>query len=281
LTRLFLTLKCPDTIGIIHNVTGCLAENNCNIVESNQWTDSSNNTFYMRVAFDSYTFDYVDLSDLFQSVATKFDMTYRVYEDRKTRVLILVSKSDHCLLDLLYRASNNSLPIDVVAIVSNHESIEPIANQYKVPFFYWPAYHYNRKDQEAAIFNLYQAEYIDLVVLARYMQVLSPDLCDKLGAKKVINVHHSFLPSFSGSQPYQQAWKKGVKLIGATAHYVTSVLDDGPIIEQEVERVDHSYTPEKLIAIGRDIETTVLARAVRYHAEHRIFINDNKTVVFK
>jgi len=207
----------------------------------------------------------------------KIDM---VSARQRLKLLLLVSKTDHCLNDLLYRHRNGELPVDIPAVVSNHPDLRELVEWHGIPFFHMPVAGKNRAEQEQAILDLVEKENVDLVVLARYMQILSPELCQALSGR-AINIHHSFLPGFKGGKPYHQAHKRGVKIIGATAHYVTVDLDEGPIIEQEVERVDHSYTPEKLTRIGREIESRVLARAVRFHVEHRVFQNDGRTVILK
>lgn len=279
-----LTISCPDTIGIVYAVSGFLAERGCNIHDSAQTGDVSSGLFFLRVHFN-VTADGPSraalMEDFGRDVAGRFQMTWNIHDaSRRPRVLIMVSKFGHCLNDLLYRYRTGYLPIEIPAIVSNHRDFYQLAAWHNIPFHHLPVSSDTKQMQEERLLEIVDQEQIDLVVLARYMQVLSPALCERM-AGRVINIHHSFLPSFKGAKPYHQAHARGVKLIGATAHYVTSNLDEGPIIEQEAQRVDHTMTPDDLVAIGRDIENIVLARAVRYHVEHRVLLNGNKTVVFK
>ncbi len=279
-----LTISCPDTIGIVFAVSGFLAERSCNIIDSAQFGDRSSGLFFLRVHFSTGKagLGQEALSHAFQEiVATPFKMVWKLHDAlRRPRVLIMVSKFGHCLNDLLYRYRIGYLPIEIPAIISNHRDFYQLAAWHDVPFHHMPVTAETKAQQEARLWEIIEDENIDLVVLARYMQVLSPELCEKLSGR-AINIHHSFLPSFRGAKPYHQAYTRGVKLIGATAHYVTSGLDEGPIIEQEVERVEHTKTPDDFVAIGRDIENVVLARAIKYHVEHRVLINGNRTVVFK
>ncbi len=281
---LILTLSCLDRPGIVAAVSGFLAEQRFNIRESAQFGAAETGLFFMRVTIDDLTESHRPVEDVrpaFAPVAAPFGMTWAIHdESARQRVLIMVSKFGHCLNDLLYRYSIGALPIEIPAIVSTHREWYPRAAAHDIPYHYLPVTRDNKAAQEQRLRDIIREERIDLVVLARYMQVLSPELCADLQGR-VINIHHSFLPSFKGAAPYSQAHKRGVKLIGATAHYVTSDLDEGPIIEQEVARVDHSYSPERLAAQGRDIESLVLARAVGYHVEHRIFVNGSKTVIFR
>ncbi|MBP6819609.1 MAG: formyltetrahydrofolate deformylase [Ferrovibrio sp.] len=281
---LILTLSCLDRPGIVAAVSGFLAEQRFNIRESAQFGAAETGLFFMRVTIDDLTESHRPVEDVrsaFAPVAAPFGMTWAIHdESARQRVLIMVSKFGHCLNDLLYRYSIGALPIEIPAIVSNHREWYQRAAAHDIPYHYLPVTRDNKAAQEQRLRDIIREERIDLVVLARYMQVLSPELCADLQGR-VINIHHSFLPSFKGAAPYSQAHKRGVKLIGATAHYVTSDLDEGPIIEQEVARVDHSYSPERLAAQGRDIESLVLARAVGYHVEHRIFVNGSKTVIFR
>jgi formyltetrahydrofolate deformylase len=236
----------------------------------------------MRVRFSCFDGeDLATLQDRFQRISASFDMTFalRGAQDRP-RVLIMVSKFGHCLNDLLYRHRSGALPIDVAAVVSNHEEMRDMVEDYHLPYHHIPVTPDTKPEAEAALMEIVDKEAVDLVVLARYMQVLSTELCESL-AGRAINIHHSFLPSFKGGKPYHQAHERGVKLIGATAHYVTSDLDEGPIIEQEVARVDHTLAPDKLVAIGRDVECQALARAVLWHAESRVLLNGHRTVVFR
>jgi formyltetrahydrofolate deformylase len=262
---LVLTLSCPDRVGVVHAVTGVLAEHEANIVDSQEWGDPDTGRFFMRV----HVVGGEGLREGFADVADRFTMDW-VLSDLAARpkVLVLVSKQGHCLHDLLYRQSTGSLPAEVVAVASNHEDFRGLVEGYGIPF--------HLVTEEDQIRKL--ADGVDLVVLARYMQILSAGLVADL--PDTINIHHSFLPSFKGARPYHQAHDRGVKLIGATAHYVTAELDEGPIIEQEVARVTHAHTPEQLVAIGSDLETVCLARAVRWHLEHRVLRNGTRTVVF-
>ncbi|MDX2112678.1 MAG: formyltetrahydrofolate deformylase [Alphaproteobacteria bacterium] len=282
--RFILTLSCPDVRGIVHRVTGFLAQHGGFILESAQFGDEDTEQFFMRVDFalEKNDVSLEALSAAFAAeVAAPFAMRWQmVPKARKPRVLIMVSQHGHCLQDLLYRTSAGQLAIEVPAIISNHQALEPIASHYQIPFHHWPVDATSRPAQEKSVLALMEKESIDLLVLARYMQILSPSMCQSL-VGRAMNIHHSFLPSFKGARPYHQAYARGVKLIGATAHYVTTDLDEGPIIEQEVARVDHTQTPQQLAAIGADIEASVLARAVKYHSEHRVFLNGQKTVVFK
>lgn len=279
-----LTIACPDTTGIVYNVSKFLVEADCNILDSAQFGDESTNLFFLRVHFSLPEQSANTLSDLqmgFQPVADKFSMQCSFHDPQvRPRMLIMVSKFGHCLNDLLFRWKSGQLPCDIPAVVSNHQEFALLAASYGVPFYHLPVNADNKDKQEMQIRQIIEREQIDLVVLARYMQILSPTLCDELRGR-VINIHHSFLPSFKGARPYQQAYDRGVKLIGATAHYVTSDLDEGPIIEQDVARVDHSLTPDELTARGRDTECQVLARAVKWHCEHRVILNGTKTVVFQ
>lgn len=281
--RYILTISCIDTRGIVAAVTTFLTKQCGFIIESGQFGDESTGHFFMRVEFSLQAGapNATLLRAYFaEQVATPFDMYWDIYsKNKKPRVLVLVSKHGHCLHDLLYRTSTNQLPIEIPAIVSNHPDMASIAEWHKVPYHAFTEGE-NKPQQEAKIMALVEQLKIDVVVLARYMQILSPELSAKL-AGRAINIHHSFLPSFKGARPYAQAYERGVKLIGATAHYVTNDLDEGPIIEQEVARVDHTHTPEDLAAIGRDIECQVLARALKFHVERRVILNGKKTVVFR
>ncbi|MDQ2104533.1 formyltetrahydrofolate deformylase [Azospirillum isscasi] len=279
-----LTISCPDTVGIVYAVSGFLAERSCNIIDSAQFGDRGTNLFFLRIHFSAAPGgpSQAELEAAFaEQVAGRFGMTWKLHDaGRRQRVLIMVSKFGHCLNDLLYRYRTGYLPIEIPAIVSNHRDFYQLAAWHNIPFHHLPLTSDTKAQQEARLLEIAEQEKVDLVVLARYMQVLSSALCERM-AGRVINIHHSFLPSFKGAKPYHQAHARGVKLIGATAHYVTSNLDEGPIIEQEAERVDHTMTPDDLVAIGRDIENIVLARAVRYHVEHRVLLNGGRTVVFK
>lgn len=277
-----LTITCPDTTGIVAAVAGFLAGRDIFIAESAHFGDPDTRRFFMRTVFDGTNVPQPSpLAADFTAVAERFGMCWQIHDNSvKPRLLILVSKFDHCLNDLLYRYRTGTLKAEIPAILSNHPDLKPLAEWHGIPFHHLPVTPTTRDAQEAALTNIIAQERIDLVVLARYMQVLSPDLCTRL-AGRAINIHHSFLPSFRGAKPYRQAHARGVKLIGATAHYVTGELDEGPIIEQAVERVDHTHTVAELAAIGRDVENLVLSRAVRWHIEHRVLPNGRKTVVFR
>jgi formyltetrahydrofolate deformylase len=281
-----LKLSCADRPGIVHAVSGFLFERGSNILDSAQFGDSHTGEFFMRVHFQQVGGD-LGLDGLraaFAPLGQEFGMRWELYDASvKPRVVIMVSKIGHCLNDLLFRYRTGQLPIEIPAIISNHKDFYQLAASYNIPFHHFPLLGGTDADkaaQEARVLEVIDGEKADLVVLARYMQILSTQLCDKLEGR-AINIHHSFLPSFKGAKPYYQAFDRGVKLIGATAHYVTSHLDEGPIIEQEVERVDHSMTPDQLTAIGRDVECVTLARAVKWHTEHRVVLNGTKTVVFR
>jgi formyltetrahydrofolate deformylase len=280
--RAILTISCPDKTGIVAAVSGFLAGQALFITESSHFGDPLTGRFFMRTVFDASSVRSLDgLRTEFAAVAARFAMEWRIDDAaRRDRVLIMVSRFDHCLNDLLYRYRTGALTVDIPAIVSNHPDLAPLAEWHRVPFHHLPVTPATKAAQEAKLLRLIDDLDIDLVVLARYMQVLSPELCRSLRGR-CINIHHSFLPSFKGAKPYHQAHARGVKLIGATAHYVTTDLDEGPIIEQAVERVDHTRTPEDLVAIGRDIESLVLAHAVRWHVERRVLLNGSKTVVFR
>ena len=277
-----LTLSCPDRTGIVHRVAGLLFEHGCNILDAQQFGDAETGRFFLRVHFDVPAASAIDtVRDAFVPLAQAHAMQWDMHEvRRRARLLVLVSRQGHCLNDLLFRTHSRQLRADIVAVASNHTDYAQLAGSYGVPFHHLPVDAATRDSQEARIRELVERERIDLVVLARYMQILSPTLCAAL-AGRAINIHHSFLPSFKGAQPYHQAHARGVKIIGATAHYVTPDLDEGPIIEQDVARVDHAMTPRELVRVGSDIESQVLARAVRRHVEHRILLNGHKTVVFR
>ncbi len=276
-----LTLSCPDRRGIVHAVSGFLLERGGNIEEAAQYNDPDTGLFFMRVQFacGQHTFD--DLKTQLKFFAEPLQMDWKLHATTQPmKTVILVSKEGHCLNDLLFRWKSGLLPVDIRAIVSNHREFYQLAASYNVPFHHIGVNKDNKAQAEAKQFEIIEAEGAELVVLARYMQILSDDLCRKL-AGRAINIHHSFLPSFKGAKPYYQAHDRGVKLIGATAHYVTADLDEGPIIEQDVARADHSKTVEDLTAMGRDTESQVLARAVKWHSEHRVLLNGHKTVIFK
>ena len=273
-------LSCPDAPGIIHGITGALLELDANILEQEQYSDPESELFFARTRFECEEADEAAVRASLVEALSRFDGQVDVrLETAHRRVLIMVSQYDHCLIDLLYRWRIGELPIDIVGIVSNHEVCRPLAEQYGIPFVYLPVTRETKASQEARLLEIVRDRQVDLVVLARYMQILSDSLCQALSGH-VINIHHSFLPGFKGAKPYQQAHDRGVKLIGATAHFVTADLDEGPIIEQQVHRVTHTHSVEDLAEIGRDVERLVLARAVRLFAEDRIFVNRQRTVVF-
>ncbi|HEV7184172.1 MAG TPA: formyltetrahydrofolate deformylase [Leifsonia sp.] len=279
--ELVLTLDCEDQLGIVHAVAGFLVSHACNIVDSQQFDENEANRFYLRVQATHPAATTIEaLRAAFQATADAFGMTWSLCEaSERVRTLLMVSKAPHCMSDLLERWSNGQLPVEIPAVVSNHRDLEHIADRFSVPFVHIPVSADTKAQAEQELLTLIEELRIDLVVLARYMQVLSDDLCAAL-PNRVINIHHSFLPGFKGAKPYHQAHARGVKLVGASAHYVTADLDEGPIIEQEVFRVDHRATPEDLVIAGREAERAALARAVRWHAEHRVLINGRRTVVF-
>lgn len=277
-----LTLSCPDRIGIVHGVSGLLLQHQGNIIDAQQFGDEQSNQFFLRIHFTlASALNIEPLRNSFVNLSKAFDMTWKIYNlSVKSKILILVSKQGHCLNNLLFRVRNQQLHADIVGVVSNHPDFEGLVASYGIPFYYLPVSTDTKAKQEADILKLVEETKTDLVVLARYMQILSPTLCQAL-AGRAINIHHSFLPSFKGARPYYQAHARGVKIIGATAHYVTPDLDEGPIIEQDIERVDHTMSARDLTEVGSDVESRVLARAVGSHVEHRILLNGNKTVVFK
>ena len=276
-----LTLSCPDRMGIVHAVSGFLLQNGGNIEEAAQYNDPATGLFFMRVQFACDQLSHDELKSQLNTFAEPFGMNWKLHATTQPmRTVILVSKEGHCLNDLLFRCKSGLLPIDVRAIVSNHREFYQLAASYNIPFHHLPVTAATKAQVEAKQLEIIESENAELVVLARYMQILSNDLCRKL-AGRAINIHHSFLPSFKGAKPYYQAHDRGVKLIGATAHYVTADLDEGPIIEQDVARADHSKTVDDLTAMGRDTESQVLARAVKWHSEHRVLLNGHKTVIFK
>jgi len=279
-THWILTLSCPDQPGIVHAVAGMLAEHGGNITESQQFGDPTSGLFFMRVQVES-TASRDELTTAMTQVAGRFAMTWTLdVVGRRIRTLIMVSKAAHCLVDLLYRERSQRMPIDVVGVVGNHRDLEDIATFYGKPFHHVPVTKDTKPEAEARLRDLVKELDVEVVVLARYMQILSDELCRDLSGQ-IINIHHSFLPSFKGAGPYRQAHDRGVKIIGATSHYVTGDLDEGPIIEQDVERVDHSRTVEDLVGIGEDVERRTLARAVRWHAERRVLMDGRRTVVFR
>lgn len=275
-----LSLSCPDRPGIVHAVSGLLAGHGGNITESQQFGAADTGNFFMRVAFESSA-DRAELAAAVNDIAESFDMTWHLdHAGRPMRTIVMVSTAAHCVNDLLFRERAGTLPVDIAAVVGNHEALRELAEFYGKPFVLIPVTPDTKADAEAALIAMIEELDVELVVLARYMQILSPELSERLRGR-AINIHHSFLPSFKGARPYAQAHDRGVKLIGATAHYVTGDLDEGPIIEQDVERVDHAYTPELLAGIGADVERRALARAVRWHAEHRVLLDGHRTIVFR
>lgn len=279
--QFLLIFSCPDTFGIIAKVTAFLSEQKAFIEELSEFGDPQSCRFFLRCLFrfPKEAPPISELSKKFTDVANTFKANWTFIETSyQPKVMIAVSKFGHCLNDLLYRVHSKRLTMDVACVVSNHRDFEKMVESYDIPFYYLPLE--NKEEQEGKILALIEEKQIDLLILARYMQILSPEFTHKQSGK-IINIHHSFLPSFKGAKPYHQAYERGVKIIGATAHYVTENLDEGPIIEQEVIRVDHTRSPEELVSRGHDIETQVLARAVKYHVENRIFLNGNKTIIFK
>ena len=281
MTKYCLTVTCPSTRGIVAAISTALAEQGCNIVDSSQFDDVETGRFFMRVSFVSE--EGTGLAALQQSLAPAaqaFGMDYAFHDEaEKMKVVIMVSRFGHCLNDLLYRWRIGALPIEIVAVISNHMDYQKVVVNHDIPFHMIRVTKENKPEAEARILAVVEETGAELIVLARYMQVLSDAMCQKMSGR-IINIHHSFLPSFKGANPYKQAFERGVKLIGATSHYVTPDLDEGPIIEQETERVSHAMTAEDFVAAGRDIESRVLARAVKMHLERRVMINGHKTIVF-
>ena len=277
-----LLISTRDRKGIVAAVANSIASQDCNIVENSQFGDRYTGQFFMRVAIASpEAMTAESFTAAFMPVATAFDLKWQLHDlRRRTRAMIMVSQGGHCLNDLLYRTSTNRLPMDVTSVVSNHTTWQRRAEHEGIPFFHLPITAETKHEQEARMLQLVEEQQVDLIILARYMQVLSDQLCRKLDGR-VINIHHSFLPGFKGAKPYDRAYERGVKMVGATAHYVTADLDEGPIITQDVSIVDHADTIEDLIAQGQDTESRVLARAVKLHIEHRVMLNGNRTIVFK
>ena len=274
---------CPDSLGLVAKVSNFLNEHNLFIKESAHYGDPETQKFFMRVKVISpeKNIDKIKFNERFKELAEEIAMDWS-FEDAilNPKTSIFVSKYSHCLQDLLYRQSVNALKIDLKSVISNHPDLEKIVSDYGIPFHYLEVSKDNKDKAEARMLDILNEDNIDLIILARYMQILSNDFCEKYYGK-IINIHHSFLPSFKGAKPYHQAYSKGVKILGATAHYVTGELDEGPIIEQTVDRIDHTKSPEDMEIIGRDIESITLAKAVQYHSEQRVFLNNNKTVIFK
>jgi formyltetrahydrofolate deformylase len=279
-----LVVRCPDRKGIVAAVSTYLARHDASITESNHFNDAINDLFFMRTVFRADGRDFPDLTTLkdgFASIAAAYDMSWELHDlSVKPKVVIAVSKFGHCLFDLLHRHRSGILRMDIPAIVSNHEEMRSFVEWSGIPYHHLPVNKDNKGEQEARFTQIIQDSGADLVVLARYMQILSPAFCNVLEGR-CINIHHSFLPSFKGAKPYHQAHDRGVKIIGATAHFVTNVLDEGPIIEQDIQRVDHSHTPEDLVNMGRDVECAVLARAVKWQLERRIIMDGKRTVIFR
>lgn len=281
MTSYVLTVACKSTRGIVAAISGYLAETGCNIVDSSQFDDLETGKFFMRISFISEQGATMQaITEGFRPVADKFGMESNIYSDGpRMKTLLMVSRFGHCLNDLLYRWKIGALPIDIVGVVSNHFDYQKVVVNHDIPFHHIRVTKENKPEAEARIMDIAEGTGTELIVLARYMQVLSDDMCRKMSGK-IINIHHSFLPSFKGANPYKQAYERGVKLIGATAHYVTADLDEGPIIEQDTVRVTHAQSAEDYVSLGRDVESQVLARAIHAHIHHRTFINGNRTVVF-
>ena len=281
--QFILHASCKAKSGIVAGVTNYLYEKNCYISELSQYDDPDNGRFFMRAVaqIQSETVTLKSIRQDFDPIAKRYGMSWGMHDsEHSMKVLLMVSKHDHCFDDLLYRHRKGELDMDITAVVSNHKDLRPMAEREGIRFVHLPVTKENKPQQEKALLDIVEETGTELVVLARYMQILSNNLCTKL-AGRIINIHHSFLPGFKGAKPYHQAYDRGVKLIGATAHYVTADLDEGPIIEQSVQLVDHSYSPKMLTAVGRDSETIALSKAVRLHIEHRVFLDGKKTVVFK
>lgn len=276
-----LTVACPSTRGIVAAIANYMTDNGCNITDSSQFDDSQTNSFFMRVSFTSDAGkSLADLEAGFTKVAGDFSMQAAFHDEtEKMKVVIMVSRFGHCLNDLLYRCRIGALPIDVVAVISNHMDYQKVVVNQDIPFHCIKVTKENKPQAEAAIMRVVEEAGADLIVLARYMQILSEEMCQKMSGR-IINIHHSFLPSFKGANPYKQAYERGVKLIGATSHYVTSDLDEGPIIEQDTIRVTHAQSADDYVSLGRDVESQVLARAIHAHIHRRVFLNGNKTIVF-
>ncbi|MGH1369788.1 MAG: formyltetrahydrofolate deformylase [Maritimibacter sp.] len=276
-----LTVTCPSTRGIVAAIANFLADSGCNITDSAQFDSPQTGQFFMRVSFVSQEgISQEALEEKFNAVAADFSMDFAFHDEaEKMKVVIMVSRFGHCLNDLLYRWRIGALPIDIVAVVSNHMDYQKVVVNHDIPFHCIPVTKENKPEAEAQIMKVVADTGAELIVLARYMQILSDEMCQKMSGR-IINIHHSFLPSFKGANPYKQAFERGVKLIGATAHYVTADLDEGPIIEQDIVRITHAQSPADYVSLGRDVEAQVFARAIHAHIHHRVFLNGNKTVVF-
>ncbi|WBU53586.1 formyltetrahydrofolate deformylase [Paracoccus sp. SCSIO 75233] len=279
--KICLTVACPTQRGIVAAMTAFLAERGCNIVDSSQFDDMETGKFFMRISFIPETgAEQGELSEAFAQIADAFEMTYAFHDESlKMKMVIMVSRFGHCLNDLLYRWRIGALPVEIVAVISNHMDYQKLVVNHDIPFHCIKVTKQNKAQAEAQIMQLVEETGAELIVLARYMQILSDEMCRKMSGR-IINIHHSFLPSFKGANPYKQAFERGVKLIGATSHYVTADLDEGPIIEQDTVRVSHAQSAADYVSLGRDVESQVLARAIHAHANHRVFLNGNKTVVF-
>ena len=281
MTKLALPVTCPSTRGIVAAIANYLADHGCNITDSSQFDDTETGNFFMRVSFTSEKGEEMAaLTEGFAKTASDFGMDFEFHDEAaKMKVVIMVSRFGHCLNDLLYRWRIGALPIDIVAVISNHMDYQKVVVNHDIPFHCIKVTKANKPQAEAQILQVVEEAGADLIVLARYMQILSDAMCQKMSGR-IINIHHSFLPSFKGANPYKQAYERGVKLIGATSHYVTADLDEGPIIEQDIIRVTHAQSPEDYVSLGRDVESQVLARAIHAHIHRRVFLNGNKTVVF-
>lgn len=278
--RLRLIVSCPDRVGIVSRVSGFIARQGGSIVEANQHSDLDSGRFFMRYDIQSNSLSADAFREAFEEIAIDFDMSWRLSEpERPSRLVVMVSRQSHCLVDLLYRWSCDELDCDIRCVISNHEDLRSLVEWYGIAFHHVPVDPLDKAPAFAEIERLIEQERADSIVLARYMQILPPTLCQRY-AGRVINIHHSFLPSFAGAKPYHQAFERGVKLIGATCHYVTEELDAGPIIEQDIQRVSHCHTPAELVRLGKDVEKSVLARGLRWHLQDRVLVHGNKTVVF-
>ncbi len=281
MTKYCLTVTCETSRGIVAAIATFLANHDCNISDSSQYDDMETGQFFMRISFDAQgTFGQPELEAAFAKVAETFGMTFAFHdESKKMKVVIMVSRFGHCLNDLLYRVKIGALPVEIVGVVSNHMDYQKVVVNNDIPFHCIKVTKENKPEAEAAIMRVVEDAGAELIVLARYMQILSDEMCQKMSGR-IINIHHSFLPSFKGANPYKQAYERGVKLIGATSHYVTADLDEGPIIEQDIVRITHAQSASDYVSLGRDVESQVLSRAIHAHANHRVFVNGNKTVVF-
>ena len=281
MTSYVLTVTCESTRGVVAAISGFLADKGCNIIDSSQFDDLDTGKFFMRISFISEEgANHRDLVEGFKPVAGRFGMDWEIYDaSNRMKVLLMVSRFGHCLNDLLYRWKIGALPIDIVGVVSNHFDYQKVVVNHDIPFHHIKVTKENKPQAEAQLLELVEQTGTELIVLARYMQVLSDQLCGKMSGK-IINIHHSFLPSFKGANPYKQAYQRGVKLIGATSHYVTADLDEGPIIEQDTVRITHAQSPDDYVSLGRDVESQVLARSIHAHIHRRVFLNGNRTIVF-